>query len=172
MMMKAALLAVTATQLMTSASGFVSPAHSKIQIPATRRIRDLIAFSSSPDGNDSNNSQDQQPDPVEAFMEEASLKGAAKVREMSIEERTKRAMLAEAVEDRVFQMYDNLEVLLKDGVPATEEDREEISKLAKQIKASQAQYENLVSGEPSELLGTMDGLEENVKRNNDKSAEE
>ena len=77
-------------------------------------------------------------------------------------------MLAEVVEDRVFQMYDDLEVLLKDGAPASEEDREEISKLAKQIKASQSQYENLVSGEPSEMLGTMNGLEENFERKENK----
>ena len=171
-MMKAGLLVVAATQLMSSASAFASSRHSHIQIPATRRIRDFSARSSSPDDNDNNESQEQQQDPVEAFMEEASRKGADKVKEMSIEERTKRAMLAEAVEDRVFQMYDDLEGLLKDGVPATEDDREEISNIAKQIKASQLQYENLVSGKPSEMLGTMDGLEENVRRNNDKSTEE
>ena len=60
-------------------------------------------------------SNQQQPDPVEQFMEEASRKGAEKVKAMSIEERTRRAMLAEAVEDRIFSLYDDLEGLLKDG---------------------------------------------------------
>lgn len=94
-------------------------------------------------------------------MEGASAKGADKVREMSIEERTKRAMLAEAVEDRIFSMYDDLEVLLKDGVPASDEDRDEIQSLAQEIKASQSQYENLVSGEPSTMLGTINELGSN-----------
>ena len=108
----------------------------------------------------------QQPDPVEAFMEEASRKGADKVKAMSIEERTRRAMLAEAVEDRIFSLYDDLEQLLDDtkgkDTPTSVEDREEITSIAKQIKASQSQYENLVSGQPSAMLdlGTNNGDEE------------
>jgi len=88
-------------------------------------------------------------------MEGASLKGADKVKDMSISERTKRAMLAEAVEDRIFNLYDDLEVLMKDGIPPTDEKRDEISSLAQQIKASQTQYENLVTGEPSEIMDMM-----------------
>jgi hypothetical protein len=109
----------------------------------------------------SDSSGEQQPDPVEAFMENASAKGADKVREMSVEERTRRAMLAEAVEDRIFSMYDDLEGLLQDGVPANDEDRDEIQSLAREIKASQSQYENLVSGEASAILGTIGNIGSN-----------
>ena len=95
-------------------------------------------------------------------MEQASLKGAAKIRAMSIEERTKRAMLAEAVEDRIFSMYDEIEARLQGGVPTTDEDRNEIKSLAKEIKASQSQYENLVSGKPSAMLGAINSLGSNI----------
>ncbi|CAB9502053.1 expressed unknown protein [Seminavis robusta] len=121
---------------------------------ATHRIPLLQAAE-----NDDNDGQpQQQPDPVETFMEQASQKGADKVRAMSIEERTRRAMLAEAVEDRIFTMYDDLEGLLQDGVPVSEQDREEIQSLAQEIKASQSQYETLVSGEPSVMLGTINDI--------------
>lgn len=134
-----ALLALVASELSSPSFGFVS-----VSKPSSR-IRTL---NEAPTGD----SGEQQPDPVEAFMEDASARGAEKVRAMSIEERTKRAMLAEAVEDRIFSMYDDLEALLKDGVPTSDEDRDEIKSLAEQIKASQSQYENLVSGEPSAML--------------------
>ena len=147
--MKAVLFALAA-QLTTNVLAFVSTTQSKVPVPANGRICLSLKQSSSP--GSSSDKEGQQQDPVEPFMEEASRKGAKKVKEMSVEERTKRAMLAEAVEDRIFTMYDDLEGLLQDGVPATDEDRDEISSLAKQIKASQSQYENLVSGKPSAML--------------------
>lgn len=146
------MLALLASQMTAPTVGFVLPKTS------TKRIRKLNQATS-----DENGEQPQQPDPVEAFMEDASARGADKVRAMSIEERTRRAMLAEAVEDRIFSMYDDLEGLLKDGVPANDEDRDEIKSLAQQIKASQSQYENLVSGEPSAMLEL--GSEATAKRN-------
>ena len=82
------------------------------------------------------------------FLEEASRSGYEKVKAMSIEERTRRAMLAEAAEDRVIMLSDELDLLLgDDGMPSKEEHREEVAILAKQIKASREQYERLVSGE-------------------------
>ena len=49
----------------------------------------------------------------ERIMESASLAGAENIRKLDIAERTKRAMLAEAVEDRIFEMVDELEALTK-----------------------------------------------------------
>mmetsp|Transcript_12930 Transcript_12930/g.15556 ORF Transcript_12930/g.15556 Transcript_12930/m.15556 type:complete len:102 (-) Transcript_12930:156-461(-) len=85
-------------------------------------------------------------------MEQASREGANRIKELSIAERTKRAMMAEAVEDRIFSMYDDLEELIKEDGTLEVDDREEATDLAKQIKASQEQYETLVSGRPSSML--------------------
>lgn len=160
------LLVAAAMQLASTVSGFVSPAQgSRIQqSPRTSRIR-WLQESNSADNNDTPPQQQQQrADPVETFMEEASLKGADKVKEMSISERTKRAMLAEAVEDRIFSLYDELEELMQQQDEPTNDDeerRDDIRSLAKQIKASQTYYENLVSGEPSEMMDMMQSSESN-----------
>ncbi len=94
----------------------------------------------------------------EEFLERESKNGADKVRAMSIEERTKRAMLAEAAEDRIMQFSDELDALLgEDGMPKSEDDREEVVRLCEQIKATQSQYSALVNGEESALLNALDG---------------
>jgi hypothetical protein len=123
-----------------------------------RRIDTQRQSSAESNGSETGNEEEQHPDPVEAFMEDASQKGADKVRDMSIEERTRRAMLAEAMEDRIFTMYDDLEGLLEDGLPKSTEERDEIQSIAKEIKASQSQYEDMVSGQPSEMLGTINNI--------------
>eukprot|EP00288_Rhodomonas_lens_P019990 CAMPEP_0177690906 /NCGR_PEP_ID=MMETSP0484_2-20121128/1020_1 /TAXON_ID=354590 /ORGANISM="Rhodomonas lens, Strain RHODO" /LENGTH=87 /DNA_ID=CAMNT_0019201489 /DNA_START=163 /DNA_END=426 /DNA_ORIENTATION=+ len=46
------------------------------------------------------------------FLEEASRRGAKKIAALSVEERVKRAMMAEEAEDRMSLMYDELEGLL------------------------------------------------------------
>jgi len=96
-----------------------------------------------------------------AFLENEAKAGAEKIRKMSIEERTKRAMLAEAHEDRMVTLSDELEELLgEDGMPLKDEYREEVEALARQIKASQEQYSALVNGEESPLLNALNGPEE------------
>ena len=67
-------------------------------------------------------------------------------------------MLAEQVEDRVCTLYDDLEVILgQDGtLPESEEEREEITNIAKQIKVLQNDYKQLVSGEKSQYLDGFD----------------
>lgn len=77
---------------------------------------------------------------------------------MSIEERTKRAMLAEAVEDRMVLLYDDLEELLgEDGLPSSVENRAEVEVLAREIKSLRGEYQTLVSGGPSPMLDSIDG---------------
>ena len=84
----------------------------------------------------------------EKFLEEASRSGYPKIKSMSIEERTRRAMLAEAAEDRVVMLSDELDSLLgDDGMPLKVEYREEVTILAQQIKASRDQYKQLVNGD-------------------------
>lgn len=88
----------------------------------------------------------------EEFLEREAQVGAKKVRAMSIEERTRRAMLAEAAEDRMVEISAELDNLLgEDGLP-TEENREEALNLARNYKASQEQYRNLVNGDESSLM--------------------
>ncbi len=79
------------------------------------------------------------------------------MKEMSIEERTRRAMLAEAAEDRIIMLSEELDKLLgDDGMPLTVEDREEVTILASQIKASREQYKTLVNGGESPSLEMFD----------------
>eukprot|EP00984_Skeletonema_dohrnii_P018352 scaffold8553_cov67-Skeletonema_dohrnii-CCMP3373.AAC.1 len=49
----------------------------------------------------------------ENIMEMASLKGAEEIAKLDIQERTKRAMLAESVEDRIFELVDELEQIVE-----------------------------------------------------------
>lgn len=113
---------------------------------------------SADDNKDENETvKDQLSKEQQEFLEKTAQDGAAVVRKMSIEERTKRAMLAEATEDRMIALIDDLDELLgEDGLPKKVEDREEAVSIAKEIKASQEQYKALVNGEPSSLLDTLD----------------
>ena len=96
----------------------------------------------------------------EMYMEAMSLKGAEQIAKMNISERTTRAMLAEAVEDRIFQLQDDLELLSGGTVPEDETTKAQCVELAKDIRRSQIQYNDLVSGAPSELLNSIKSWDE------------
>lgn len=95
---------------------------------------------------------------TDKFLEQKAIDGAEKIRSLSVEERTRRAMLAEAAEDRMVMLSDELDNLLgDDGMPIKKENREEVVNLATEIKAQQEQYRQLVMGEQNSLLDlTMD----------------
>eukprot|EP01082_Thalassiosira_pseudonana_P003427 g3229.t1 g3229 contig12:1665069-1665512(+) len=131
----------------------VSNTHSFSQVPITttrcNNIR-LLSSSSNDDGQSSAKTQEMR-------MEMSSLKGAKAISKLDINERTKRAMLAESVENRIFEITEVLEVLVKKNSGLLEgEAREEAVELAKQTKALQVQYDDLVSGRPSMLLDLED----------------
>ncbi len=90
-------------------------------------------------------------------MEMSSIAGADAISNINLEERAKRAMLAEAVEDRIFELVDELEEVFtrNDGVLVGAV-KEEAKELAKQTKALQLQYDDLVNGRPSSLLDVED----------------
>ena len=88
-------------------------------------------------------------------MEELSRIGAAKIAALDVTERAKRALLAETIEDRIFDLTEQLEQLV--GVTGGVVD-ENIIDLAKQTKSLQLQYKELVSGEPSSLLQSLEDL--------------
>lgn len=105
---------------------------------------------------------DQQTD---KFLEQKAIDGAEKIRSLSVEERTRRAMLAEAAEDRMVMLSDELDNLLgDDGMPLKKENREEVVNLATEIKAQQEQYRQLVMGEQNSLLDlTMDSEDDSFE---------
>ena len=113
-----------------------------------------VSSSSGMDDN-SDNAQKDNKKQVE-FLEQASLKGAEKIRGMSIEERTRRAMFAEAAEDRMNALIIELESLLgDDGLPSKVEDRDEVVHIVRQIKSCKEQYNKLVAGEDSSTLNML-----------------
>jgi hypothetical protein len=91
----------------------------------------------------------------EQVMEMSSLAGAKAIAKLDLEERTKRAMLAEVVEDRIFEIVDELELFVAKHnglVDATDDIRERAMEMAKETKSLQLQYDDLVNGRPSILL--------------------
>ncbi len=92
--------------------------------------------------------------------EEASRRGRDKINSISIEERTRRAMLAEATEDRMILLMDELEkVLLQPN--NDDEKKSTVDTLTLQIKSLQDDYNTIVSGEPFALLGDFDSSSNN-----------
>lgn len=107
-------------------------------------------------------------------MEAESVRGADKISRMCVAERTKRAMLAEAVENRIFQLQEDLDMLLLDNenrdsaseaanslsslIPEDEETRSKCVDIAKEIKVAQQQYRELVNGDASDMLAALDSL--------------
>lgn len=106
------------------------------------------------------NKEEAQEISQEVRLEELAKMGAARVAKMDIPERAKRAMLAEAIEDSIFQYEIELEELIGESgiIPTDPELREQCKDIALQIKTAQDQYEALVSGLPSPLLNTFDSL--------------
>jgi len=103
--------------------------------------------------------EDEKSEPVnnEELFEKLCENGAVDISNMDVAERTKRAMLAELVEDTIFNLEEKLEQMIgKDGkVPEDEKLRERCVSLARQIKDAQGKYESLVSGAPSDLLNSL-----------------
>merc|ERR1719491_298923 len=85
--------------------------------------------------------------PVETFFETTALSGAEKIRKLSVEERTRRAMVAEGIEDRVSNLYDDFESKLENG-----SNKEELKFIAKQIKVLQIEYSAVVNGDDHMLV--------------------
>jgi len=106
------------------------------------------------------------------FMEEACQEGSAQVGKMSVEERTKRAMLAELLEDEIFIMTEELEEIVQQQPQSQIMSQEEtvllLQSKAQLIKVKQIQYQALVTGEPSSLLTTLDSLRSDLNLDGEK----
>ena len=109
----------------------------------------------------------------EQLLELVSCIGAPTIASLSISERAKRAMLAEAVEDEIFccteQLIDlvneqmehesnNDNVLSELNARQQNDIEKEILDLRERNRFLQAQYNDLVSGRPSSLLNTVNSV--------------
>jgi hypothetical protein len=117
--------------------------------------------------SDENNSRDpllalqsQQQQQQNTIFEAMSIQGADKIAKMSIPERAKRAMLAEATEDRIFELTERLDGLFDADGTVAAANRKEAVDLAKQAKKLQMQYNDLVNGNPSSILQAIDAMGE------------
>ena len=108
--------------------------------------------SEGPDANPPAETQQQEKE--QDWLEEWALEGAAKIAKLDLHERTQRAMLAEMVEDKI---YDNTVALEKLVDEETGEitDIEEAKEIARQSQRLQGQYKALVTGEDSAMLNAM-----------------
>ena len=118
------------------------------------------------DGSSMNNSKPMegvlpQKESQELYMEVLSARGAARIAQLSVPERAKRALLAEAVEDQIFANTEELERIMLEADDGgtrlpVEQRRQAVVEIASQTKALQVQYQELVSGESSSVLNAME----------------
>jgi flagellar basal body-associated protein FliL len=129
-------------------------------IPHAYSRNNLVSTCLKSSPNDDENNDEQQQEPLqkkqERLLEELSSEGADKIAKLDIQERTKRAMLAEQVEDRIFELSDQLEEMFDENYLLPESNREQAVELAQQTKSLQLQYQELVSGKPSTILEALD----------------
>lgn len=92
----------------------------------------------------------------EKLMERSSIQGSQKISSLSVSERAKRAMLAEAIEDSIFCNIDKMDRLFDSQGMLPETNREEAYEIAKETKQFQQQYQELVSGESSSVLNALE----------------
>jgi len=102
----------------------------------------------------SDSSENQQPsskETQERILEQLSRNGASQIASLDVHERAKRAMLAEAIEDRILDNIEVLEKLIEES-----SGRAQAVELAQETKTLQVQYEELVSGKPSSVLQSLE----------------
>lgn len=95
----------------------------------------------------------------EEFLEKESASGYDKIRSISIEERTRRAMLAEAAEDRMVALSDELDALFKqqdrdkmNGIGDDKSREEQVLEIARAIQTAEEQYQAMVNGDDSPFI--------------------
>jgi hypothetical protein len=138
------------------------------QVSAAPRTRHCASSSSS--ANDERNAGSKRREVrrrQEDEFETMSARGASKIAQMDIPERTKRALLAEAVENRIFALQQEMLEL------AQSHGKYSVAKtLAQQIKLAQVQYQELVNGDPSDMLRAYDSLASMANAIDEDDAEE
>ena len=99
----------------------------------------------------------------ELLIEEIASMGAENIANLSISERAKRALLAEAIEDRIFRLTEELEVMVGADGSVDERNKEAAMETARTVKELQQQYAELVTGGPSSVLTALDSLGDSLK---------
>ena len=84
--------------------------------------------------------QQQQLKTREMVLDELSMSGASKIATISIPERAKRALLAEAIEDQIIRLTDEMEQMIGvDGI-ISKEYREKVTETATRMKELQVHH--------------------------------
>lgn len=130
--------------------------HGKLFVFKTRES----FFRQTLDDNDIVKTQQQTK---EMLLEELSMSGAGKIAILSIPERAKRALLAEAIEDRIIRLTEEVDQMIGVDGGLSQDLREKVIEAATRMKDLQIQYDELVSGKPSSVLTVLDALGEELK---------
>jgi hypothetical protein len=109
-------------------------------------------------GQEKSETQRQQ----DTILENMSVKGAKAIAGMEVPERAKRAILAEAVEDQIFELNEKLDGFVDENGMIAEESREKAVEIAKATKSLQIQYNDLVTGQKSPILDALNAMEDNM----------
>jgi hypothetical protein len=170
-LLQAALLPLTVHSFSRSVPKQSQTPHSRAIISSTaghRRVPlwRLAAASESNDDNENSSSDNNGAGTTSAtsaaespprrrfsFLEETARQGAERIAQLSIHERTRRAMLAEAVEDRMVSLEDELEQIVTDLSMTSP--RDAMKEIVQEIQVLREQYQTLVTGKPSAMLDMM-----------------
>ena len=140
----------------------------------TRRIQDHQGKNTAPssplfrtaalyqESDDSNSNQNQAQHDIEGVLEGISKQGAEKLSNVSLTERTKRALLAEQVEDQIFANIYELERCAAKDAKA----------IIAQTRILRKQYNELVSGEGSSMLNAVEAAMEDDQDGGDANSSE
>jgi hypothetical protein len=122
-----------------------------------RTTRGILSVSS----NDYGNGESQSVRKIGEVLEGISKQGADNMAKLSLAERTKRALLAEQVENQIFANLDELERL--SGIDRGRENNQEqqgdeAKAIISQTRLLRRQYDELVSGKGSSILSAMEAV--------------
>eukprot|EP00535_Pseudo-nitzschia_heimii_P000932 CAMPEP_0197186720 /NCGR_PEP_ID=MMETSP1423-20130617/14456_1 /TAXON_ID=476441 /ORGANISM="Pseudo-nitzschia heimii, Strain UNC1101" /LENGTH=180 /DNA_ID=CAMNT_0042638111 /DNA_START=97 /DNA_END=639 /DNA_ORIENTATION=- len=93
------------------------------------------------------------------WLEEWALEGKDAVSLMKTEERTKRVMLAQMTEDRIYEITKLLDTMVDEATGEIAEGNiPKAKELAMQTRNLQKEYKDLVTGAPSTMLQTLSNL--------------
>jgi hypothetical protein len=93
------------------------------------------------------------------WLEGWALEGARTIAHLDIHERTQRSMLAEKVEDRIYELTIALENLVDEATGTiTDEDLPKAKEIAEETRSLQVEYRDLVTGAPSRMLNAVASL--------------
>jgi hypothetical protein len=94
-----------------------------------------------------------------SWLEAWAVEGAEQIARLDIHERTQRSMLAEKVEDRIYELSILLEGLVDEGTGHIRPtDLPKAREMAEETKSLQVEYRDLVMGLPSTMLNAVESL--------------